>query len=494
MAFPLSAAEIILALVAGFLVYIYTARHQNIWKSQNVVHEKPSFIFGAIERLLLKPMCLIDQERYKKFGRVFGAFEQGKPCLFVAEPDLIKQVLVKDFTRLPNRVLGKTSIPLRKMNSMIQKCAMIMSNHLNEAAETKEDVDLRRLYGHYTLDVIARCAFGTIINSHVETSNVFVENVNKLFSERRMSWRIAVAMLFPGLMKYFRFNTQNPANYEFFTNVCERIMKERRQAGKRHEDFLQLMMDAQEGCLASAEDSTEEPENEIFDVGCDTKLSSTKNNKRLSELEATAQCVIFFLSGQEAVSTTITFAAYHLALNPVIQEKLQKEVEECIAANAISETLRILPIASRLERCGYEDYVLGDTGIKLPKGCTVYIPVYALHHDPEFFPDPESFKPERFSEENVGSIRPYTYLPFGAGPRNCIGNRFVILTIKLCLFHSVRSVEFTRTSKTKVPLSIKRGHGGLCTEDVTLGIQKRRDQRLGNGGLEKCAQLTSENS
>ncbi|KAG0440751.1 hypothetical protein HPB47_016192 [Ixodes persulcatus] len=87
----------------------------------------------------------------------------------------------------------------------------------------------------------------------------------------------------------------------------------------------------------------------------------------------------------------------------------------------VSETLRMLPPATRIERLALENYVLGDTGIKVPKG---------------------------FIGENIESIRPYTYLPFGAGPRNCIGNRFALEVIKIALLHVVRSVEFYRSQNT----------------------------------------------
>ncbi|KAH7951179.1 hypothetical protein HPB52_006236 [Rhipicephalus sanguineus] len=132
----------------------------------------------------------------------------------------------------------------------------------------------------------------------------------------------------------------------------------------------------------------------------------------------------------------------------------------------VSEALRLLPPVVRLERCGTNDYVLGDTGMKLPSGCTVIIPVYSIHHDPEFFSDPECFRPDRFNEENVGSIHPYTYLPFGAGPRNCIGSRFVLQSIKMCLLHSVHSVEFTKTDKTKKTSLLEYGDGQIDSTDV----------------------------
>ncbi|KAH9384232.1 hypothetical protein HPB48_026225 [Haemaphysalis longicornis] len=72
-----------------------------------------------------------------------------------------------------------------------------------------------------------------------------------------------------------------------------------------------------------------------------------------------------------------------------------------------------------------------------------------MHRDPEFFPEPEKFNPERFSSENEATIRPYTYLPFGAGPRNCIGMRLAMQAVKLCLLHSVHKVQFVRVEKTQ---------------------------------------------
>lgn len=94
---------IVLAATICVLVYLYASWNRNYWRNQNVVSEPFSFPFGATFKLFLKPMCQLDSERYKRYGRVFGTFEMGNAVLFVGEAKLVEQVLVNDFSSLPNR-------------------------------------------------------------------------------------------------------------------------------------------------------------------------------------------------------------------------------------------------------------------------------------------------------------------------------------------------------------------------------------------------------
>jgi len=91
-----------------------------------------------------------------------------------------------------------------------------------------------------------------------------------------------------------------------------------------------------------------------------------------------------------------------------------------------TESLRKYPILSFLDRTCSSEYKLpslsGNGTITLPAGTGVFIPVLALHYDPAYFPEPEKFDPERFTEKNKGSYPKYSYIPFGEGPRMCIGN------------------------------------------------------------------------
>lgn len=69
-----------------------------------------------------------------------------------------------------------------------------------------------------------------------------------------------------------------------------------------------------------------------------------------------------------------------------------------------------------------EDYLIPDTNITIEKGTTIMIPILGIQRDKEYFPEPDKFDPDRFNEENIGNIKPYSYIPFGSGPRNCLGD------------------------------------------------------------------------
>lgn len=116
------------------------------------------------------------------------------------------------------------------------------------------------------------------------------------------------------------------------------------------------------------------------------------------------------------------------------------------------------------------DYTLEETGFVIEKDLTIRIPVSAFHYDPEYFPDPENFDPERFSNENKHKIKPYTYMPFGEGPRACIGKynqdynlkyiyidwflgeRFSTLTGKIALASLIKDFNFELSEKTITPI------------------------------------------
>ncbi|EPY83712.1 hypothetical protein CB1_000537021, partial [Camelus ferus] len=194
----------------------------------------------------------------------------------------------------------------------------------------------------------------------------------------------------------------------------------------------------------------------------------------LTDLEIVAQGIIFIFAGYETTSNSLSFIMYELATHPDVQQKLQEEIDATFPNKApptydgllhmeyldmvVNETLRIFPLPGRLERVCKRDVEIN--GVFIPKGTLVIVPVYALHKDPALWTEPEEFRPERFSKKNQDSINPYTYLPFGTGPRNCIGTRFAMMSMKLALVKVLQNFSFKPCKETQLSV------GNLVGEEL----------------------------
>ena len=186
----------------------------------------------------------------------------------------------------------------------------------------------------------------------------------------------------------------------------------------------------------------------IYKLLIDLKDNPHKlENIELTDTLLAAQAFVFFVAGFETSSTTIGHALYEMALNHDIQDKLRQELNEFYAKNkgnwtyddvkgmsyldkVFKETLRKYPPGLLLRRKSINNYTFSGTKVSIPKDTGVLIPVYAIHKDPNIYPDPEVYDPERFNEDAVAARHPMAFLPFGDGPRNCIGARFAVYQTK----------------------------------------------------------------
>lgn len=120
------------------------------------------------------------------------------------------------------------------------------------------------------------------------------------------------------------------------------------------------------------------------------------------------------------------------------------------------------------------DLKIDDKVLHFNTNVNFFIPIWCFHRDPQYFPDPEKFDPERFSEENRCKIDSDTYLPFGVGPRNCIGSRFALMELKTIFYYLLLNFSFEVCDKTEIPLKFAKIPFGMKPENgIWLSLKPR---------------------
>lgn len=191
-----------------------------------------------------------------------------------------------------------------------------------------------------------------------------------------------------------------------------------------------------------------------------------------------AQCITFFLAGFNGLSLSPSFLVHELVVNPDIQNRLFEEIQEAhrhlngaqltydvlqdlkYLDQVLSESLRRWTLAVVTDRKVNKPYVLDSsdgTKVQLNVGDGIWFPLSAIHMDPKYYPNPEIFDPERFSDTNKGNIQSGTYFPFGVGPRNCIGSRFALMGVKSIVFHLILKFKLEQSQQTQHPLKLQNG-------------------------------------
>ncbi|XP_063618739.1 cytochrome P450 6B4-like [Cydia splendana] len=163
-----------------------------------------------------------------------------------------------------------------------------------------------------------------------------------------------------------------------------------------------------------------------------------------------AQAYTFYALGYKAITTTLGFLLYQLALNPVIQDNVVAEIKEMLEKHneeitlqgildlsymgkVLDETLRMYPVVPDLRRESTKIYKIPNTNLTIEKDQCIRISVLGIHYDEKIYPRPEVFDPERFSPENVEARHECSYLPFGLGPGHCIAKNFAQVVSRVCL-------------------------------------------------------------
>ncbi|XP_029651601.1 cytochrome P450 3A14 [Octopus sinensis] len=515
---------LLISLVVLGIIYTFKKWPYNYLKQFGYPGPKPSFPWGSLKEVQRKGKYAVDAEWLNKYGDVVGFYLGRQPAVLIGDPEMLEQIMVKQFHNFTNRyklvpmdsfstkmVLNAknehwkylrtllspnfSAKKLKEMQPLVQTAADNLDKTCNNFAKTGEDVDVNRLFGCFTMDVIATTAFGVEVNSQKNPDNPFVKNATYLVRRNRFASVFVIGFLSRKFFKFLLFTkVLATRSGKFFYDLCKKILADRKQGnGQFRKDLLQMMIDQQN-------DFTEEqPEKNAKngdvkngnimngdatndDVPIPTKLVKRK----LTDEEIIAQSTIFFLAGYETTATTLSFMAYLLALHQDIQDKVYQEIQSVIGKEApdynsvqkltylsqcLSETLRLYPIASSILRKSKKQITIKNWTI--PANISINIPIHALHHNPKYWPNPEKFDPDRFSEEAQKTHTKFAYLPFGAGPRICIGMRLAQMEVKFAMTEILTKYKFVPSEKTENPIILNKQPLLSAKNGIWLKLERR---------------------
>lgn len=232
------------------------------------------------------------------------------------------------------------------------------------------------------------------------------------------------------------------------------------------------------------------------------KATDPDSGVALDSIEVRDQLNLFVLAGYETTANTLAFTTFLLAQHPEVERKLVEEIQRLApnqeqsldfkdlvefryTHNVVNEALRLYPPGAMLTREAKETVTIGgknkgDKEYVIPKGAWVIIPVWSLHRDELFWGDKAlEFDPDRF--QDASKLTKYAHLPFGIGPRNCIGQRFAMEEVKLALIAIYRNYTFRLHDKTSLPLQLKAGITLSPTKGVWMTVQRR--EQAADGAL-----------
>ncbi|XP_066540921.1 thromboxane-A synthase isoform X2 [Hoplias malabaricus] len=513
------------------LLYWYSIYPFSVLQRCGIRHPKPVPFFG---NMMLFRHGFLDAQKdlINQYGRVCGYYLGRRPFIVVADPDFLRQVMVKEFPKFPNRMNIRlatkpmtesllllrderwkrvrsiltpsfSAAKMKEMVPLINTATETLLNNLEAYAESGKSFDIHRCFGCFTMDVIASVAFGTQVDSQNDPNDPFVHNASKFFSSTFFRPIMFIFMAFPFLIGPLGALIPNKPRREmnrFFISCIQKIIKQRDElpANQRRRDFLQLMLDVRSSkeCVSlehfdvvshADEQANAQPQTAEEEHHHDEPSRRPQQKRMMTEDEIIGQAFIFLLAGYETSSNTLAFVCYLLAIHPESQVQLQREVDDFYAKHdspdynnvqelkyldmVVCEALRLYPPGFRFARDVEEDCVVN--GQFLPKGATLVIPASFLHHDAQYWPEPEKFMPERFTPEAKASRHPFVYLPFGAGPRSCVGMRLAQLEIKMALVNIFKRFNVVACEDTKVPLELKSNTTLGPKNGIFVKISKR---------------------
>ncbi|KAM7280022.1 hypothetical protein ACFE04_007156 [Oxalis oulophora] len=418
----------------------------------------------------------------KQYGKRFIYWSGVEPRMCLTETDLIKQLLTK-FSLLSGKswqqqqgakhFIGRgllmanghdwyhqrhicapafTRDKLKSFAVHMVECTKQMLESLQNVVESgKNEIEIGECMANLTADIISRTEFDSSFEKGKQIFDLLT-HLQKLCAQSTKHLCIPGNRFFPS--KYNR-------EIKSLKMEVERLLMEIIQSRK---DCVEIGRSNSYG-------------NDLLGMLLDEMQKKKSGNGFSLNLQLIMdECKTFFFAGHETTALLLTWTCMLLASNPSWQEKVRQEVKQVFNGETpfvehlskltqlnmvINESLRLYPPATVLPRMAFEDIKLGD--LLIPKGLSIWIPVLAIHHSEELWgKDANEFNPERFSSKTFTPGK-HSFMPFAAGPRNCIGQTFAMMEAKLILAMLISKFSFEisenyRHSPVTI-LTIKPKHG-----------------------------------
>ncbi|CAG4934047.1 unnamed protein product [Colias eurytheme] len=444
-----------------FLLCLNLTKNFNYWKKKGIKYITPyPFVGSIIDIYLLKQSpAQMAEDIYKKYPKekVIGLFRSSQPILLVRDPAILKRIFSTDFPYFYSRGLkihneepmlrnlffadgdlwrslrkrlthAFTSAKLRAMYPLIEQVAVRLQKKALDISEENGIFDAEELMASYTTDVIGSCGFGLNVDS-INNHKCAFRNLSKRlfkFGVREIFFMVLkdnLPQIF-GNLKYF------PEVEEDIIKLVKEIQKKRNFTPSGRNDFMDIMIECKkEGAITC--ESIERTES--------NGKPTTATLEITDELIA-AQAFVFLAAGYETSSFVTSCTLHYLSHNLDYQRKIQQQLDEVLEKHdnrlsfeavkemtyiecAMKETLRLLPAGGFLTRECVRPYYIPEINATIDKGVLIILPIQGVHRDPKYYESPDEYLPERFLSNDIGSQEGYTYFPFGAGPRMCIGER-----------------------------------------------------------------------
>ncbi|XP_049543994.1 probable cytochrome P450 6a13 isoform X1 [Anopheles darlingi] len=463
------------------LIYALVKRNYRYWSNRNVPTLEPSFPFGNFGDLRYRSPAEVSSELYHQMdprNRFYGLFITLQPTLMLTDPELIKTVLIRDFATFPDHgiYLNESVDPLsahlfamegarwkatrsklsptftagrmRAIFPILQQVAQNFKQFLcMQVGEHGAELDVKDYSARMMIDNIGSCAFGVECNSFRDPDSAFRRSGRLAFENPRHSQLVSMMLrLYPWIGHALGLKVFRDEVIEFFSQLLEETVALReRSNGIKRNDLMDLMIEvrAREG----------------------VENASTEG---LSMDELKAQTFGFFVAGYDTSASNVTFCLYELALNEECQERARTCVLEALQKHGgmtyeaiadmeyldrcINETLRKYPPLAMLQRTSCKPYRIPDSDVILPTKMKILIPIYAIQRDARYYPDPEQFVPDRFTLEAIAGRHMCTFLPFGEGPRICIGKRLGMIQSRVGIATVLANFRIRPGPNTPIPL------------------------------------------